>query len=396
MLRAEKAIQTKNHDLLKRENFVSRIAEGILNYNDIENFVVGLEGEWGTGKTSILNLLEEKLKGNIEIFKFSPWNFVSRKQIISDFFEQFSYFMGLSCRQDAAEVSQQLQMMSKFLKPFGLIPVAGDLIKILSEGMEVMGNSLNPEKVDIEKMKEKINISLEKENKKIVVIIDDIDRLSDTEIIEIFQLIKGAGKFNNVIYILAYDYELVVNALNSISQKRGNEYLEKIVQIQIEMPFISKDDLIEIFFDRINDIFEIENKNKIIETKYKNFITTLLKDIRQIEKVLNHIRFGAEYAKQYLDISDYVIMKVLQITEPQLYKFYLDNINEIEKKLGKITREETNTPTLEEKILYEVFKCSGKLGNFIYIKSHCDANDSSPKTKEIYYIKNRNLYFNYI
>ncbi|WP_047380965.1 P-loop NTPase fold protein [Cetobacterium sp. ZWU0022] len=394
MLRAEKAIQTKDHDLLKRENFVKRIAEGILNYNDTENFVIGLEGEWGTGKTSILNLLEEKLKGNIEIFKFSPWNFVSRKQIISDFFEQFSYFMGLSCRKDAAEVSQQLQIMSKFLKPFGLIPVAGDLIKILSEGMEAMGNSLKPEKIDIEKMKEKINISLGKENKKTVVIIDDIDRLSDTEIIEIFQLIKGAGKFNNVIYILAYDYELVVNALNSISQKRGNEYLEKIVQIQIEVPFILKEDLIEIFFDRINNIFEVENKT--IENKYKNIITMLVKDIRQIEKILNHIRFGAEYAKNYLDISDYVIMKVLQITKPQLYKFYLDNINEIEKKVGKILREDINTLTLEEEILYKVFRCGSTGSNPFFIKMNKEAKSPSPKTKEIFYIENRSLYFNYI
>ena len=72
-------------DTLNRRNFAESLALNIQNYfdrQDINNcLTIGLMGEWGSGKTSILNMTEEYLKDSkIKIIKFNPWIYSSYNQ----------------------------------------------------------------------------------------------------------------------------------------------------------------------------------------------------------------------------------------------------------------------------------------------------------------------------
>ena len=95
MISSDKPINDLQEDKLEREEFINNIFRIIKDNSNKDGIVLGVEGKWGSGKTSVLNILENKLLSeNRLVFKFNPWNFSTRKQLISDFFEQFSLFAG--------------------------------------------------------------------------------------------------------------------------------------------------------------------------------------------------------------------------------------------------------------------------------------------------------------
>lgn len=348
MIQKENAIKKAKEDLLGRGKFIERISEAIVSYSSDENLIIGLEGKWGSGKTSILNLIEENLKDEVEIFKFSPWNFISRKQLVSDFFDQFSYFLGDS-RRDFNSISECLKKLAYLLKPVKYYPgVTGDLVKILENGLSNAGNLLK-EDLNFEKIKQEINKILLENDKKIVVMIDDIDRLSDNEIIEIFQLVKGAGEFKKVIYILAYDHELVKSSLDVISKNRGQEYLEKIVQIQIEVPVANKEFLENKFLSELDKIFPDKINTEDFDLFYNDILKEEIVDIRKIEKILNNIRFGRDYAEKKLNIAEYILLKTLKVTNTVCYNKIIDKLT-IDRAFEEIP-EDKKQLSLETRVL---------------------------------------------
>jgi predicted KAP-like P-loop ATPase len=81
-------IQTKEKDLLHRYPLAHRIAGMIRDFKDIDSLVIGIEGEWGSGKTSFINLILEDLRStNALLITFNPWNFSDQNELIKDFFD---------------------------------------------------------------------------------------------------------------------------------------------------------------------------------------------------------------------------------------------------------------------------------------------------------------------
>ena len=86
--------------------------------------------------------------------------------------------------------------------------------------------------------------------------IDDIDRLSEEEIIAVFQLVKDLGDFPNAVYLLAFDYDVVVRALTEVQHGSGREYLEKVIQVPFEIPTPNMNSIHEALFSKLNVILK--------------------------------------------------------------------------------------------------------------------------------------------
>ncbi|MGL5902626.1 MAG: KAP family P-loop NTPase fold protein, partial [Cetobacterium sp.] len=268
MISSDKPIKDLKDDKLERKEFIENIFEIIKKQLNKDGVVFGIEGKWGSGKTSILNILENKLVSEeILVFKFNPWNFSTRKQLISDFFEQFSLFIGsrTSMKEDFKEVSKKLKIISSLMKPIGIIPGVSPIISIVENGANIVAKTLDDysDGKDFETIKKELEIHLENREDRIIVFIDDIDRLPDDEIREIFQLVKGVGDLNNITYLISYDRRIVVEALNKTQEKKGEEYLEKIIQLEFKLPKIKLEMITDIFFKKylllVNDIKEEKN-----------------------------------------------------------------------------------------------------------------------------------------
>ena len=177
-------------------------------------------------------------------------------------------------------------------------------------------------------MKSNINQELEDLDKKILIVIDDIDRLCDEEIREMFQLVKSIADFKNTIYFLSYDREIVTKALDKTQQGKGEEYLEKIVQVPLVLPYISKRDLDTIFINRLNMSINIPNEeydNSYFSEIYNNGLGKNFENLRDIERYMNVFNLGVHLAIEELNIIDYIAITLIKVFEPNLYEYIKNN-----------------------------------------------------------------------
>lgn len=338
MFNSEKPIEKIEQDILGRSNTAKELSRHILGYKSDDSLTIGIIGEWGSGKTSFINMTLEVLENNKDyiIFHFNPWNISTRKQLISDFFSQLSNEIGkIDSTAVIKEVSQNLKLLSKIFKPVSLIPIpqisliASFMKKSCEETGKFLEDISNQQEKSLDEIKEELNNSLEKLNKKVVIVIDDIDRLSDNDIREIFQLIKSIADFKNTIYLLSYDNDIVSEALNNLQNGRGDEYLEKIIQVPIMLPYSSKSEINKIFLNKLDNILitipDKEFDKSYWNELYSNGFSNNLTNLRDVERYLNSFSFGFDTVKKELNIIDYMSITLFKVFEPQLYKYIQEN-----------------------------------------------------------------------
>ena len=183
---------------------------------------------------------------------------------------------------------------------------------------------------DLEKTKELLESALVEVNKKIVIIIDDIDRLTNSQIRDVFQLVKQVADFPNIIYILAMDREVVRRALQEVHNVDGNEYLQKIIQVPFEIPELRKSKLNSIFFSRLDEVVkEISDKIKWDDMYWKdvfqNCIEPYINTLRDVNRVINTFQFkyGAMYEETAFE--DMIGITTIEVLDPELYKWIGNN-----------------------------------------------------------------------
>ena len=364
MFYSEKPIILGKEDLLGRAKVANELSREIKSYKNEDSLTIGIVGKWGSGKTSFINMVLENFKGNDNyiVIKFNPWNISSRKQLISDFFLQLSNSIEKKSKTNkiVKTIKKSLNKLSKIFKTLESIQV----FSILGIIINFIKECIKTEDEDLETIKRKIDTELEKLAKKLIIVIDDIDRLCDEEIREIFQLVKSIANFKNTIYILSYDREIVTKALDKTQQEKGEEYLEKIVQVPLVLPYISKNDLDKIFIDRLNTSINIPDKeydNEYFSELYYNGLAESFENLRDIERYMNVFNFGINLAREELNINDYIAITLIKVFEPNLYehiknnkeyfsgtkfdeysnknkKEILDELEEIYKKLKKLEK----------------------------------------------------------
>ena len=233
-----------DQDELGFEPFVKKVSKGIKNYNQKECFVISVEGQWGIGKTTFMNLVKNEIQDDVEILHFNPWLLTDIESLVVTFFSELMKVVS-RINMDAQLKEKFLKEMKKFL--IGLSYVLPDRVTFGFGETKAMYNiggrreKLSAEKkLSLDEQKSKINKYLldiyDITGKKIVIVIDDIDRLMDKETELIFRLIKGIADFDNLIYILLFDRRIVSESLKHFKSEEGSQYLDKIVQYPLTVP----------------------------------------------------------------------------------------------------------------------------------------------------------------
>jgi predicted KAP-like P-loop ATPase len=283
-------------DDLKFAPFAARVAQGILNYSQDETFIVSLEGEWGSGKTTLINFIKEDLKkerDKVEILDFNPWLITGIEQIIKVFFDEL--IKVLSYNSFAVkwneDIKKDLRTLASLILPDNINIDVG-LIKL---GYKPKDALLPKSEKTLAQIKEKINEYLRNSGKKIVVIIDDIDRLTDQETELIFRLTKGIADFDNLIYILLYDKKIVSKSLEKFKSENGQKYLDKIVQYPLRVPKPHKITIENLLFEELNKILKKlhdENIkyifNKETRSEVHSIIGNYIRTVRDINQIVQY------------------------------------------------------------------------------------------------------------
>ena len=181
---------------------------------------------------------------------------------------------------------------------------------------------------NIYEIKKRINKELEEIDKKILVVIDDIDRLNEHEIRNMFQLVKSIGDFSNTVFLLAFEKKIVARALENVQEGSGYDYLEKIIQIPFEIPFISEYE-IEVILNKRIDIVMKENKLEFEQSDWNNIFNTgfkyVINNIRDINRFVNSIYFNLPLVKDDIYFIDLLAILGIEIYIPELYNFIREN-----------------------------------------------------------------------
>lgn len=252
-----------------------------------ETYAVAITGSWGSGKTLFLDTVKTLCKGRAILVDFNPWNSQTAEHLVKDFFNTLSvelspYYGGVKKTMDkyvSLLYSLRLHVASDF---------------ILQHFPGSKENSL-------ETKKQEVANALKSIQKPIVVAIDDLDRLAGREIFEVLRIIRNTAKFNNIIYLVTYDREHVVNQLRQPELGIEKDYLEKIFQIELSMPKVDEKELVE--------DFKILCRNGVKKTSQINAALTALteEDYRQIIKVLWSFRKVKRFVRQFSFNSNFMI-----------------------------------------------------------------------------------------
>ena len=202
-------IKKSDEDRLNRGAFAKSLAKTISQYSFPSSFTIGLYGEWGSGKTSLVNMVLEAVEdidNSAIILRFNPWLCADPKQLITQFFKQMSTAIKLK-KPTAEKAWELIDQYADIFDVASLIPGAGTIITAVGKTLAKEANERIEQRTkDLQESKDQIVNKMMEESIKIIVSIDDIDRLSEEEIIAVFQLVKALADFPNTVYILAFDY----------------------------------------------------------------------------------------------------------------------------------------------------------------------------------------------
>lgn len=351
----DNAINKPEEDLFNFKHYAEKVQKLIqLNSSNPEPITIGIYGKWGEGKTSFLNLIENKIdhfdkkEGDKEYLKFhfNPWRYSNEDEMIFDFFDGLSKRFYVEKDTNIQKAGKLLIKYSRYLKAIKISSSVGIPSKFgtsvtfdLSQIFKALGEDLEGEKLSLEGLKNKVNDAIKLSKFKVVVLIDDLDRLDKEEIYTILKLIKLNANFSNFIFIVNLDSEQVAKA---IKHRYGDDlvdgkfFLEKVINIPIHLPKIEEADLKEFFKNRLFQIrtnLDLKNSEKI-EEEFKQieieFSGRYFSSPREIIRVLNSFFIGAFAIAEEINLRDLFWIEYVKVKNENCYNLIKNYSNKSE------------------------------------------------------------------
>lgn len=334
MYSSDNPIQEPSQDLLKRSDFALKFAESLIAYEDKASLCVGLLGPWGSGKTSLVNMvihnIEEKTKNLPKdnqpiILRFNPWNFTSSDQLFRQFFMMMA-------DQFSGKKDKKFDEIGAALSDYGatleLIPKVGGAA---SKSSGIIGHFIKKHTLhgaDVAAQRKKIIDLLNRQRHKVIITIDDIDRLNNSEIQLIFKLVAAVANFPNTIFLLSFDKDIVVRALDNYQGDDGNKYLEKIIQVVVNIPPVSDTQLHDIF-DKSFVPLKKQYPGMIWNPGYWNLVSPhvfrLIDNVRDITRLFNTVQLKLGMIGNEINFSDLILITALEIKRPKFFEWIRNN-----------------------------------------------------------------------
>lgn len=336
MFDTDKPIQKASEDKLGRGLFAERLATAILNYNTTEHYTVALQGRWGSGKTSVLNMTLEKIEEKnktvskpIVAIRFNPWNFTDPSQLLSQFFVTLTRELSLKEHDKAwKKVGETMENYSSALEYVTFVPVIGPWAKLGATITKAFGKGMNTKAdkrmKDVSYQRKQVEAQLKELDRRLLIVIDDIDRLPNDQIRLIFQLVNAVAGFPNTIYLLSFDQTIVSRALEEVQKCNGDEYLEKIIQFPFVMPPINQTRLHGILLEKLEEIYQSTNPNDSVDNYHltevcNECVFPFIETIRDVNRFCNALAFAYSAVSEEVNFIDMMGICALQVFVPDVY-----------------------------------------------------------------------------
>lgn len=376
---SDRPITKVEEDLLGRSGFATDLADAMTSWHGKESLVVALHGDWGSGKSSVKNMalsrLEDITENKPDVIEFSPWEWAAQEKITASFFQEVSKSIG---RTDQSKSGKKLAatlkkygrylntgeaVVSGFSKAVptlfvlativgvggnfadeawvsnfstSILLILGGWAAVLKWGkgfIDMLSGSVAKTAQEKEQSLGGIRLELtgllEKRKSPLIVVMDDLDRLTSSQLRMVFQLIKANLEFPNVVFLLLFQRDLVEEKMSEGVQQ-GRDYLEKIIQVPFDIPRIENTRLHDLLFSRLNEILKQDEsaKNMFDSGRWGNIFYGSMSDyfdnLRNVYRYTSTLSFHFTLlkGKDAFEVNpvDLISIECLRVFEPDVYK----------------------------------------------------------------------------
>lgn len=320
----DEPITSSEDDLLGRKIYAQDAAKKLLATNTEKNaFTFGVIAPWGNGKTSFLYMLKEHIDnnwaGDVVTISFHPWKYGKSSNLTYLFFEELSKSLAPYSTSFSYDIIRYARTVSS---------IENSTTKFLGS---ILGCFASP---TVEEQYEDLKKKISNMQRKIVVFIDDIDRLESKEIEELFRLVRNTSNLPFMYFVIAYDKKYVVDSLNSIFPSHSLSYSQKILQEEFFLPIIKKNELKAVLREKLSVFLNTEEMgqvDKLLNRELFNSIDVFnyLGNIRDIKRLANALLLHLKKLHGEIDICDYIVLEILRQQYPFVLELIVDRKDDI-------------------------------------------------------------------
>lgn len=352
-LDSDRALEDETKDQFGFVGMAKRLAPSVVEASKGDGMVIGLEGRWGSGKTSLLNFLRTELLGareeGIHTITIAPWLNGDTSSLVSSLLEPMTVI--LKAQEESAAnggdktnaTKDKMAEVGRLLRAYGpktarkigsVVNVAGYVLpgaQLVGDFLESGANAVDqvlPLGPTPSEIKQEIAQKIQELDVGFVVILDDLDRLEPEQAVEVIRLVRSVADFPRVLYLMCYDREVLAQALETgLKVTDGDLFLQKIVQLTFSIPLPEPFDLRAQFLDGAKAIYA--------GTVEKNLEGALLDDLksavdregmdlstpREVKLALNSIRFVFPQVKDDVYFPDFCRLHLIKTTNYKLHKW---------------------------------------------------------------------------
>lgn len=324
-LSADRPSSNPQDDLFGHAAFAEGLANSICRYPGHDGLVLALYGPWGSGKSTVLCYVQHFLEQRPEaeqpaIVTFNPWWFSGQENLARAFLGQMQAVLPAK--------NTKFKKLGDLLGDFaegvgGLIDLSGMTGGAGSKIGKLISMVTKRKPKDVPALKLEISKILRDAQTRILVVIDDIDRLPPEETRQLFTVIKALADFPNVIYLLAFDREVASQAIEQQSGMPGERYLEKIIQVPFELPPIDRVALRAALFKRLDDVLRDTSDGLFDHSYWTNVFHSGLDPLfqvpRDIVRFTNTLSVTYPAVRNEVNPVDFIALEALRVFLPNLY-----------------------------------------------------------------------------
>lgn len=359
---SDEPIKTDEDDNYNFSQIAEKMSSTVLSHDLQKGIVIGITGPWGSGKTSLFNLISRRLsciKDDISanspvILKFSPWLVGNRDTLLSSFLPLLATTVSKhnsnkidlsSLYKYATIISTGIQNVNTFVgMTTGMkLPLLNEALSLGDDVLESLYKTNDTKGLD--QLKDEATEALRKAKVPVIVLLDDIDRLEPLEVLNLLRLVRSTARFPFVSYILTYDEEKVIEIINHRLGTNGLDYLEKIRQISIRVPQISPILLSKKLHALIHNL--VVSSEKYVDLSKSELKSTILSlsNFEMLKLPRDVSRFYNEFLLLWLmnnanvNPVDLIQITALQVKHKNLYKWirnYMIDYYTITKDIGYV------------------------------------------------------------
>lgn len=323
MLSSDSPLTDERADAFGYGPFAGHVARALTTLAPIEGLAVAIHGPWGCGKSTLLNFVRKELDAlpaeqRPIVLPFNPWWFSGSEDLVGHFFRE------LLARLDArdARTKRIRERIADFAEVAAAAPVPYiGSIKILK--------LLAPKAQSVHRLRDALDECLRESGRRIVVVIDDIDRLTADEIRQLFRVVRAVLNLPHITYLLAYDCDRVAESLGEGDLLSGYSYLEKIVQVPFDLPVPDRTALSAYFTTRLNhvvaDVPEVDFDDVRWANVFVEGIDTFLGSPRSAIRLVNALSLTLPAVRGEVDVIDFIALETLRLHAPRAYDFVRHN-----------------------------------------------------------------------